>query len=1064
MNLVRFSIDRPVTIGMIFIAVVVFGFVSLGRLDVRLLPEISYPTLTVQTEYQDAAPLEVENFVTRPLEEAVGVIPGLRRLSSVSKPGMSEITLEFTWNTAMDYAALDVREKVDLVELPRECKQPVILRYDPALDPVVRLGIYGDENLVRLRYLADRNVKKELESLDGVASAKVLGGLEEEIQVNLDEQKLATLGIPISAVSNRLLQDNINQSGGRLRDAGSEFLLRTENEFADVDEIRDTIVSRVGGKNIVLADLGNVRRGYREREVVTRINGREAVEVAVHKEGDANTVEVARRVRERVKMLQKDLPETVKLDLLFDQSRFIQTSINEVLSNAILGAILAIAVLYLFLRDLRSTLIIGLSIPISILATFVLMRQLGVSLNLMSLGGLALGVGMLVDNSIVVLESISRYKNKGIGRREATYQGATTVGRAVTASTLTTVAVFLPIVFVEGMAGQVFRDQALTVSVSLLASLVVALMLIPMVSSLEARRTASTPTVFEISDDPPRKRRKLARIVTRAWRVASESVPVAVLRLLRRATGGIRRGIGFAVNPVTSAFAVGYSRFERRYLSSLDWVMARRGKFIFGSVLLFCLAVGASRFIGAELIPQFSQGEFSFNIQLPEGSTLEATDARLVDMERIAERTEGVERYFTTVGQASRTGSNAKSKDKNIGQLNVVLEHKGNRKNEERIIEKLRNEFSRIEGMTFKFARPTYFTLQTPIDVEIYGYNLDDLQRVASRVERELASVPGVTDVKTSMEIGNPEVNVVFDRERLSSFDLSLNEVSNTLKTKIQGEVPTKFKERENQVDIRVRTSAWQAQNIDEVKSLVVGEREGTRITLSTVADVTVSRGLSRITRISQQRAAVVSGNLVGRDLASVSKDIRKIMNAEQPPSGVTIDVGGQNEELNRSFKSLVFALSLAVFLVYLVMAAQFESLVHPFVILFTVPMGAIGVILTLLVFGQTVSVVVFIGVIMLAGIVVNNAIVLIDYINQLRAEGIGKMEAIREGAAVRLRPILMTTLTTVLGLLPMALGLGEGAEIRAPMALTVIGGLMGATVLTLLIIPALYSIFQRGR
>ncbi len=769
MNVVRFSIDRPVTIGMIFIAVVVFGFVSLGRLDVRLLPEISYPTLTVQTEYEDAAPLEVENFVTRPLEESVGVIPGLRRLSSVSKPGMSEITLEFAWNTAMDYAALDVREKVDLVELPRECKEPVILRYDPSLDPVVRLGVYGDENLVRLRYLADKNVKKELESLDGVASAKVLGGLEEEIQVELDEQRLATLGHPDLDRERAALPGQHQPVGRAVEGRGRGIPPADGERIRRCRRDRDTIVSRVGGKNIVLADLGSVTRGYREREVITRINGREAVEVAVHKEGDANTVEVARRVRERVKTLEKDLPESVKLDLLFDQSRFIQTSINEVLSNAILGAILAIGVLYLFLRDVRSTVIIGLSIPISILTTFVLMRQLGVSLNLMSLGGLALGVGMLVDNSIVVLESISRYKDKGVGRREATYEGAKTVGRAVSASTLTTVAVFLPIVFVEGMAGQVFRDQALTVSVSLLASLVVALMLIPMVSSLEARRVAGAPTVFENAAAPPHARKRPVRVLARAWRVVSEIVPVAAIRFFRKVSGWVRRGIGLAVDPVTNAFAAGYARFERRYRASLDGVMTRRGRFLGGTLVLFFLAVAASRFIGAELIPQFSQGEFSFNMQLPEGSTLEATDARLSDMEKIVERTEGVERCFTTVGQASRVGSNAKSKDKNIGQLNVVLEDKGNRKNEERIIEQLRGEFSRIEGMTFKFARPAYFTLQTPVEVEIYGYDLDDLQTVASRVERELAAVPGVTDVKTSMELGNPEVNVVFDRERLSS-------------------------------------------------------------------------------------------------------------------------------------------------------------------------------------------------------------------------------------------------------------------------------------------------------
>ncbi|UCH85667.1 MAG: efflux RND transporter permease subunit [Candidatus Latescibacterota bacterium] len=1063
MNIIRFSITRPVTIAMIFIAAVVFGFVSLSRLDLRLLPEISYPTLTVQTEYPDAAPLEVENFVSRPLEEAVGVIPGLRRMSSVSKPGMSEITLEFAWDTPMDYAALDVREKIDLIELPRECRQPVILRYDPALDPVIRLGVFGDENLVRLRYIADRTIKKEIESLDGIASAKVLGGLEEEIHVELDERKIASLGIPISLVSARLLQDNINQSGGKLRDSGSEFLLRTENEFENVDDIRNTIVTQVGDRKIVLADIGDIWRGYREREVITRINGEEAVEVAIHKEGDANTVEVARRIRSRVQSLQRELPENVKMEVLFDQSRFIKTSINEVLSNAIIGAFLAVTILFLFLRDLRSTAIIGLSIPISVLATFVMMRQLSVSLNLMSLGGLALGIGMLVDNSIVVLESISRQKEKGLERKEATYQGASGVGRAVIASTLTSVAVFLPIVFVEGIAGQVFKDQALTVSISLLASLVVALMLIPMISSLQGRTPQDAAAVFGEAP-PPKQRRKPTRIIIRTWKFIWETVPIAILRVVRKLVQWVSKAMGFAMRPLLGGFSRLYGVVERRYDPMLDWALGHRGLFLTSVLILFCVSIWASQFIGAELIPQFSQGEFSFNVNLPEGSPLDATDSRLRDMEDITNRTDGVERYFTMVGQASRLGSNAKTKDKNIGQLNVVLEDKGNKRLEEQIIQQLRQKFAAIEGMTYKFARPMYFTLQTPVAVEVYGYNLELTKQVADRFERELAKIDGIKDVKSSMEVGNPELNIVFDRERLSAFGLSLDEVSNNLKTKIHGEVPTKFKEREIQVDIRVRTSAWQAENIGELNSLVVGEQDGTPIALSTVADVGVGRGLSQITRISQQRAAIVSGNLSGRDLGSVSRDVQALIDRTPLPGGITVELGGQNEELNRSFRSLVFALILAVFLVYLVMAAQFESFVHPFIILFTVPMGAIGVVWILLLTGQTLSVVVFIGVIMLAGIVVNNAIVLIDYINQLRRGGMAKLMAIREAGRVRLRPIIMTTMTTVLGLLPMALGLGEGAEIRAPMALTVIGGLLGATFLTLLVIPALYSVVARGK
>lgn len=1046
---------------MIFIAAVVFGFVSLDRLDLKLLPEISYPTLTVQTEYPDAAPLEVENFVTRSLEEAVGVVSGLRDLRSVSKPGMSEITLEFSWNTAMDYAALDVREKVDLVELPKECKQPIILRYDPSLDPVIRLGVYGDKNLVRLRNIADRTIKKELESLDGIASAKVLGGLEEEIHVELDEQKLAALGIPITDVSNRLLQDNINQSAGKLRDRGSEFLLRTENEFQGLEDIRNTIISEEDGRKIVLADLGNITRGHREREVVSRINGEEAVEIAVYKEGSTNTVEVAERVIGRIEALRKQLPEGVKIDVLFDQSRFIKASIKEVLSAAILGALLAIVVLYLFLRDLRSTVIIGLSIPISIMATFVLMRQFGVSLNLMSLGGIALGVGMLVDNSIVVLESIGRYHERGFERRDATYRGASDVGKAVIASTLTSVAVFVPIVFVEGIAGQVFRDQALTVSISLLASLMVSLMLIPMLSSLKGRPAVDPVSLFG-PPPPAREHGRFKRGVTVVWRFLALSVPIFLVRMFLIVVRFFGRVATLLIWPGVALFGFLYQKLEGRYTQTLGWVLQHRGVFLVAVVALFGVSLLGARMLGVELIPQFAQGEFSFNVRLPEGSLLSATDTKLRQMEESVAKLDGVERYFTSVGVASRLGSNAKTKDKNIGQLSIVLGARGQR-HEDAMVEKLRRSFDGIEGMTYKFARPMYFTVQTPVAVEIYGYNLEKLKEVSDRFERGLARIAGVKDVKSSMEIGNPEVNVRFDRERLSSLGLSLDDVSNRLKTKIQGEVPTKLKEKEIQVDIRVRTSAWQAESIDELKSLVVGERDERPIMLATVANIEVTRGLSQITRVSQQRAAVVSGNLTGRDLGSVSRDIERLIAKTNLPIGFTAEIGGQNEELNRSFKSLVFALLLAVFLVYLVMAAQFESFVHPFIILFTVPMGAIGVIWMLLATGQTVSVVVFIGAIMLAGIVVNNGIVLIDYINQLRRSGKSKLEALFEAGRVRLRPIIMTTLTTVLGLMPMAIGLGEGAEIRAPMALTVIGGLLGATVLTLLVIPALYSVVERG-
>ena len=1057
MNITEFSIRRPVTITMIFLATVVFGLVSLGRLNLRLLPEISYPTLTIQTEYPDAAPAEVENFVTRPLEEAVGVVNGLRTLRSVSRPGLSEITLEFSWKTAMQYAALDVRDKLDLVQLPKECDTPVILRYDPALDPVIRIGVSGTDNLVRLRYIADRTIKKELESLDGVASAKVLGGLEEEIQIELDERKLAMYRIPISLIGNRLMQDNVSQSGGRLRDKGAEFLLRTENEFKGVDEIASTIVRETEGKRIVLADLGTVSRGYMEREVITRLGGDEVVEVAIYKEGDANTVEVAGAIKRRMDILEGQLPEGVAIDLLFDQSRFIQQSINEVRSNAIIGAMLAILVLFVFLRDGRSTFIIGLSIPISIMFTFLMMNQLGVSLNLMSLGGLALGVGMLVDNSIVVLESISRYKEKGLGRREATARGASEVSKAVIASTLTTVSVFLPIVFVEGVAGQVFRDQALTVSVSLLASLIVALMLIPMVSAVEFKVAVPAPKEREVS------RRRIVRGVRAIGRALFVHVPVFLLRLSRRLTGWGVALVSMITRPLLAAFDRFYTWIEGRYGPALDWTLAHRGRFLLSMTTLFAMSLLATRIIGQELIPQFSQGEFSFAVQLPEGSPLASTDRLVREMERVAASRPEVGSYFASVGTSTRSGSNIKTKDKHIGQLNLVMAERNDHAGEARLIEGLRRDFDKISGIQYKFNRPSFFTFQTPVEVHIFGYSLDDMKVFSEEIAERVSKVDGIKDVKTSLRFGNPELNITFDRVRLSSLGLSLDEVSNTIKTKIKGEVPTRYKEREKQVDIRVRTTAWRSSNLEEIGSLVVGEVDGRPILLSTVADVKVGRGLNQISRISQQRAAVVSANIIGRDLGSISSDVEAILASIKVPEGLAVELGGQNGELLSSYRNLQLALLLAVFLVYLVMAAQFESFIHPLIILFTVPLGLIGVMATLLIFGKPLSVIVFIGVIMLSGIVVNNGIVLIDYINRLREKGERKLDAIRHASRVRLRPILMTTMTTVLGLLPMALGLGEGAEIRSPMALTVIGGLLSATILTLLVIPTLYAVVARG-
>jgi HAE1 family hydrophobic/amphiphilic exporter-1 len=1052
-RLVSFSTDRPVTVLMFTLAVIAFGVVGFSRLALNLLPDINYPTLTVQTDFPDAAPQEVENLVTRPIEETVGVLQGLRRIHSVSRPGVSEATLEFAWGTDMGAAAADVREKLDLFQLPEGVEPPILLRFDPNLDPVMRLGLHGSHDLIFLRRIAEKSLKRELEKVPGIAAARLQGGLEEEIQIELDEGKLSALGISIQEVAQAVRGDNLNLPGGQLRDLKSQYLVRTLNEFEDVDQIAGTIIRESEGGRVRLSDVARVSRGYREREEIARIGGTESVEIALYKEGDANTVAVARELDDALARLRRNLPtgpegDPLHLDVLFDQSRFIVNSVAEVRWAAILGGLLAVSVLYFFLRDVRSTAIIGLSIPVSIVATFIPMYRMDVTLNIMSLGGLALGIGMLVDNSIVVLESIFRHRSAGLGLREAAVRGTSEVGGAVVASTLTTVAVFFPIVFVEGIAGQLFRDQALTVSFSLLASLVVATTLIPMLASLgrgapfeETQRTAR----------PGRLRRILRFVLV--------SVPAAVLRLLRRAFRLLGRALGKLLGLLLGPAAAGYERMQGAYPGLLEKALARRGLVLGAALLLFVLSLGVLRRAGTELIPAMTQGEFSFDVTLPEGTPLQRTDAVLRAMEETADDDPRVGLTFSRVGsRIAPAGVAIKTRDENLGQLNVVLEDRNDRDAEQRVIAHLREVYSRIPDLDYKFGRPSYFSLKTPIEVEVLGDDLDELETSSERILRRLEQVDGLTDLRSSAVQGNPEIQIVFDRDRLASFGLEIDTVSRALRDKIRGNVATRFRELDDQIDIRVRNRETDRNTLEDIRNMVIGHGAGVPLKLRAVADVGVGRGPSEIHRFQQQRGGLITANLQGRDLGGAVAEIDRILAGTPLSRGVTARTSGQADDMRVSFDSLRFAMFLAVFLVYLVMASTFESLVHPFVIIFTVPLALVGVAAALLVTGTSISVIVGIGVVMLSGIVVNNAIVMIDRINQLRREGVAKMEAIVEGAGVRLRPILITTLTTILGLLPLALGVGEGAELRVPLAVTVIGGLLVATLLTLFVIPCVYS------
>ncbi len=1045
MKLVDFSTRRRVTVAMLMVAIIVFGGVGFSRLAVNLLPDITYPTITVRTEYPGVAPLEIERLISEPAEGLVGVVSNVVRVNSISRPGVSDVIVEFAWGTNMDFASLDLREKLDLGNLPREASQPILLRFDPSLDPIMRVALHGNVGLMEMRRMAEDRLRPQLESLEGVAAVSIEGGLEEEIQVEVEVSRLDYLGIPISQVTSRLSAENVNLTGGTLKDGEAEFLVRTLNEFQGIDDIGEIIVGEINSAPIKLSDVARVFRGYKERDLVTRIDGREGVVVAVFKEGDANTVKVSAALHERLDQFREEngsLFSENGMQIVFDQAVFIGQAVDEVLNTAIIGGVLAVVILFLFLRDLKSTSIISLAIPISVIATFFLMFTSDVSLNIMSLGGLALGVGMLVDNSIVVLESIQRYRDQGLGVGDAARRGAGEVGTAVVASTMTTICVFLPIVFVEGVAGQLFKDQALTVTYSLIASLIVALMLIPMLSSLSV-----VDMVSKQSAEGPRRGIK---------------GPALLVGGLGQVIGGIGRVFSALLWPVYRVFDSLYQAIASVYPHLLRWALTHRFVVVFASLVLAAAVLFKARDLGVELIPEMSQGEFLVDLEWAAGTPLGQTTESVQMLDKRIRTVQGIDMVFALVGTSGQTGGSASDKKEHTAQLHLKL---SGVEYEESVVSQVRGMLSDVPDLEYKFSRPSYFSFRTPIEVEISGYNIGTLKLLADEVMERLRGIEGLTDIRSSAEGGQPEIQIFFDRLRLAELGTTVQRIGELLRNKLQGEVATELARRDRKVDIRVRALDRERETLDDLKRMVVSPANyPVPVVLENVATVRAVDGPAEIRRIDQERVAVISANIQGRDLGSVVADIESRLADMAMPEGFGLSMGGQNEEMVRSFDSMKFAISLAIFLVYLVMASQFESLLHPFVIMFTIPLGLVGSISALLITGETINVVVLIGLIMLAGIVVNNAIVLIDYVNQLRREsGMKKLEAVLRAGELRLRPILMTTSTTVLGLLPMALGLGEGAEIRAPMAITVIGGLILSTMLTLIIIPVVYTVFDRG-
>lgn len=1020
MNIARGSVNRPILTFIIFVIIITLGLVSLYRLSIDLMPEITYPTISLSTSYGSVGPEEMEELVTRPLEEAVAAVQGVEEITSTSTEGNSSIRVSFGWGRDLDVAANDIRDRIDRVlsRLPDDVDRPMIRKFDLSAFPIMFIGASSNLNPLDLRQIIEDQIKYRIERVPGVAAVDIIGGLLREIHVELHASQLKALGISTDMILAALRNENQNIPAGLYEKGNTEVLIRTQGEFRSLDEIEKSVVILRQGTPIQIRDLATVKDSWQEVRQIIRINGKPGLRLLINKQSGANTVKVAEAVKEEIERLNLDFPQ-IQLIPLIDSSKYIKNSISNVANSTILGGILAIIILFLFLRNISSTAIIATAIPISIIATFGLMYFSGFTLNLMTFGGLALGVGMLVDSAIVVLENIYRFREDGHSPIESALEGTQEVGSAILASVLTTVVVFFPVVFIEGMSGIMFQQMAVVVSFSLLCSLIVSLTLVPMLASRFLK--------FQPSEHYKGESR---------------------------------------LHQIYAFSEKAFKDVEARYSQLLQWALTHRRFVVFFTLSLFVISVLLVRLIGVELMPMADEGEVRVNLEMAVGTRLELLDkaSQLVEA--------AVKQHVPElVSMQARVGGGFRSAGAHTGEVRVSLVPKDQRKrSSEQIANDLRRILKDIPGVTIRTrSEQAMFVMRMGsgssenVSVEIRGYELHTAQELARKVELAIQRVRGITDTKISREEGNPEQIIRIDRQKASDLGLTITRIGEALQTAIGGTQASYFREKGKEYRILVRLSEDERQNLENLLDLTVINNRGESVILRNVVDAEPELGPVRLERKDQERIIRVDANYTGRDMGSIINDIRKELRPIPVPKDFAILFGSDYEEQQRSFRELLFGFILAIFLVYMVMAGQFESFRDPFVVLFSIPMALIGVVLTMILTNTIFSMQAFIGCIILVGIVVNNAILLVEYTNQLRHNaGMPLIEAIKLAGSRRLRPILMTTLTTVLGLIPLSFGFGEGGEAQAPMARVVIGGLTSSTLITLLLIPVVYSVFEQ--
>ncbi|HPG39723.1 MAG TPA: efflux RND transporter permease subunit [bacterium] len=1020
MKITEVSVRRGVTFAMLYLIAVGFGLFSLMRLKLDLYPKMEFPIIAIISQYTGVGPFDIETVVTRPIEETVASVENVESITSTTSQGLSLVMLEFDWGTDMNQAEIDVRNNMEFIRdvLPEDVTEPMVFSFDPSTQPIIYFAVTSElHGQAELRYISEHDIEPRMERIAGVASAFTSGGMSREIRVLVDPARLRAHNISIQQVTAALQANNLQIPSGFIENAQQEFTIQTAGEYESLEQVENTSVAAINGSIIRIKDVARVEDGFKEQRQRIWENGKPAVMLMVQKQSDANTVSTCRNVLKQISRIETELPKGVKLEVFWDQSDFIKRSMSNLSNSAWQAILLTFLVLLFFLRNIRSSLIVAITIPVSIVLTFAVMDQAGLTLNIVSMAGLALAVGMLVDNSIVVLETIFRYREDGATPVDAANHGTSEVAMAITASTLTTLAVFVPILFVPGIAGQLFREMVITICFSLSVSLLVALTLIPLMSS---------------------------RFITSVAPLQHDSW-----------VGTLSNKIGKWVEDLHVFYA-----------KQLKWALHHRKTVLYTTLVAFILSVVFIAVRGGEFMPQGDDGYIGITVDRTPGTSLDEMERTMSQINTILmESVPEAELNFSNFGQGEGIMALFSSKASAQGHVTLRLPSMTKRKRgADEIKDDLRAKLQNIPDADVSFAdrgEATMFGNAGDIVIKVIGHDLQVADALINTIDEKVKTIKGVVETEKSMDNPTPELHINLDRQRIADLGLSTAQVGSVVSTSILGSVATRFRDQGNEYDIRVQFDKEHRTKKEDVEGILVMTPTGRQVPLRSIANVDYTRAPQEISREDQERIISLNIDVSGRDLRGVTRDVQNAVKQVSIPNDFRTEIGGAAEDMQTSFMYLAIAMMVAIVLVYMVMASQFESFVDPFIILFTIPMSFIGVAAALLITNTDLSVMALIGIIILVGVVVNNGIVLVDYVNQLRARGMELFEATMQAGKIRMRPVLMTAMTTILAMLPMSLGLGESGEAWAPLARAVMGGLIVATVLTLVEVPVIYIVFE---